>query len=410
MGKKEPGKEKSIILKSSQSLGEGNFFDLPFIYPFRTKEVLTFYQFSWKDKVSDRSIRVYGNKELGGIPTSFDYDVLIALYKVMVENHNNIFKYNKESSKYEFLNVVTFTFSDIGKNLGWDTKDGLGGTNVKKIKESLERLASATIFNTESGGLYDISKKSYSVDKVTQINLIYDLSYYESGSSDPSKRSSCKIGEFFLNSLRHSYLKIIDYDFYLELKSWYSKKLYVLLNKWQGNKSEIDLLYDTLYQRIPLPPERETKKRNEIIKKSSEELVSLGYLKSFTMDSKNRKVKFIYNQEFKINLKGIEQSPETKKYDYITLCRSKYRNKKEIVDRLTSIGFTYDFIDEKMFLCSKSEYFLEYVKALLRFTDMKEYYKAINDVKSFVSDGMINDYDIEPAFYDNYKNTSKWCY
>lgn len=402
-------KDKSLVLQSHQSLGEGNFFDLPFIYPFRTKEILTFYEFKWLDSVNkkNRSIRVYGNDKLGGIPTSFDYDVLIALYKIMVKNNQNSFAYNKDSSKYEFDGKVEFSFPELAEALGWKTENSkIGGNNIKKLKESLERLASITIFNTELGGLYDITKKNSAVDTVTQINLIQSLKYYDPQNPGEvaSKKSSCRIGEFFLNSLQNSYLKIIDYDFYLEISSWYTKKLYVLLNKWRGEKAQIDLLFDTIYQRLPLPEEKETKERNRIIKKAANELVSLGFLTSFVINPKAKKIQFYFNQDFKKTSLSLNEPKKMGKYEYITQAREKYRKREEIVNRLKSVGFDNEYINMKLDMCSASRDYWEYLKALLRYTDCKEYFNAIKDIKAFLETGMYGEnYDIEPAFYDNYK-------
>ena len=393
-------KDKSLILRTYQSLGEGNFFDLPFIYPFRTDEPITYYEFVWFDKEKKRSIRVYGNKELGGIPTTFDYDVMIALFKILVQNNDYKFNYDYDTQKYEFEPVIEFTFRGLAKQLGIDVSGNksLGGSNTKRLRESLERLSATVMFNTEYGGFYDITKKDYSCDKVTSIRFIYDLKYY---TNNIDRVNSCKIDKFFLQSLQNSYFKIINYDLYLKIKSWYAKKLYVLLHKWQGGKDKIDLLYDTLYQRMPLPDDKPAYRRNEIIKRAADELVKHGYLTHYERDSKKCMISFYYNKDLGKNHGVLYDTNENLDKNYIDIIKSKYKFPSEIEVQLKIYGFSPEEIDEYIFLCYKSDTAFEYFKALMRYTEYRVFKNDVKDVKSFLKLGLKGVYNINPIFYDN---------
>ncbi len=159
-----------------------------------------------------------------GLPTSSDEEVLLGLLKLTVESE---FRAQKiYFSRYELL-----------KALRWSTE----GRNYSRIQKALDRLSGVRIKATNA--FYDNATKSHSTVNFGLIDA-YEINDGRENKGDGVVTPSFFIwSEVLFKSFKAGFIKKLDLDFYLDLKSAVSKRVYRFLDKhfWYKSKVKINL-------------------------------------------------------------------------------------------------------------------------------------------------------------------------
>ncbi len=155
-----------------------------------------------------------------GLPTSSDDEILLGLLKLTVDDG---FRDRK----------VYFTRYELLRILRWTTE----GRSYQRLQKALDRLTGVKIKATNA--FYDNTSKSHS----TRHFGIIDAYEINDGRNTDPKPSFFSWSDVLFNSFKAGYIKKLDLDFYLDLQSAISKRLYRFLDKhfWYKSKIEINL-------------------------------------------------------------------------------------------------------------------------------------------------------------------------
>lgn len=155
-----------------------------------------------------------------GLPTASDEEVLLGLIKLTVDDELRSRK-------------VFFTRYELMKILRWPTE----GRNYSRLQKALDRLSGVRIKATNA--FYDNEAKTHSTRNFGIIDG-YELN---DGRDGPSKMSFFTWGEVLFKSFQAGFIKKLDLDFVLDLRSAVSKRLYRYLDKhfWYKSRVQIDV-------------------------------------------------------------------------------------------------------------------------------------------------------------------------
>ena len=177
-----------------------------------------------------------------GLPTASDDEVLLGLLRL--------------SASQEFRDrKITFTRYELLRILKWSTE----GRSYGRLQRALDRLSGVRI--KTSNGFFDNSSKShqtrnFGIIDAYELNdgrgsdrdLSGDLSRADTGKSDSGKSDTAKPSHFIWSeamyaSFQSGFIKKLDLDFLLGLKSAVSKRLYRFLDKhfWYRSKVQYNL-------------------------------------------------------------------------------------------------------------------------------------------------------------------------
>ena len=382
-----------ITVTENDAYIESNLIEMPFVSYTKKKEVVTKVIRKWIDsKKTERAIVIEGNNEYG-VPTAYEFDVIIALLKIFALK--NRIEFNSE----EFINqiskenlLIEFSLSEVAKTMGYNNNSG---KTLNRIKRAIQILTKTTITSSfydnlnkvkYSGGIYDEFNKKY-IEGEDTFHIFNDYTSYSYKFNQRSPKNDIQkvyLGSFFYKSIRNSYFQFFKYDKYLSLTNSISKKIYLILYKWRNNRDFLELKFETLYQRIPLDDSIPNNEKKRTCKTAIKALVDAEYLESF--ETKDDLFKFIFKSE------SEEQTKNIKNY------MNKYNRFAEIDNRLKEVGFNENEIKDFMdFIITN----FNYVKALLRLTDVKIKMDTINNVKSFIYGGLLNKYQVEEKYYNS---------
>lgn len=367
------GEQKILTIDVDEEWIENNLIDMPFIYYYQSKEPINMVEYKWKSNDGlNRSIQV--RSSIYGVPSPFEFDVLLALLRIHFKNNNNVVYPAKNMN-----NTIHFTFRELAKEMGYK---GFGGKTKEKLDKAIERLCDTNLYNTTQGGLYNPITKEYITDSKMVINILSDYKSYSYINTNEGvkldkkslkDKASVVIHEFFFTSICNGKGKISDKNLRLSLKNSLSRRLYLILNKWRNNRSEMFLTYEKMYERIPLIDSKTISYRNKRIKSASEELVEKGFLKSINVQ--NRGITFVFND------KKIKSSPEPTP----TLLK-KYNNYDELINGLKFYGLNDNEIKEYLTLDKILD-----AQAMLRYIDIHT--ATIKNPKAYIIYGFKNGYN-----------------
>lgn len=345
------------------------------------------------------------------LPTISDFDVLLALLRIYAKNHDRIM-FNSDSDKYEFKYVIVhFNYREVLNELGLT----VCGENIKKVKNAIIRFWSTKVLSSiETSPIYNYKEKAYvDTTKMTRkkgreiidgIGIIEDMRLYDTIDSEDRKISNEAIKEynfivldrFFFESMCNGYLRIIDFDFYLKLKSGIAKRIYLLMEKFGGNNKNLFWFfsYKNLKGRIPLKnPNAPDKEINRQIRNGALELVKLEYAKDLVKDIKRKGFYLTYQDG--MNLETIRSIQDNEYCGF-----DKYLTMEEVIDKLHN-GYGIEISE----LTILKDLDFDYIKAYMRYLDVRlKYGKVVHELKKYVMSGFKNKYNIEKKYWDN-KNT-----
>ena len=169
-------------------------------------------------ELTERSWIITGADKFG-LPTASDDEVLLGLLKLSVDTGLTARK-------------VVFTRYELMKILHWSTE----GRNYSRLQKSLDRLSGVRI--KAKNGFYDNDSKAHCTKNFGIID-----EYEINDGRDERKPSFFTWSEVLFNWFQVGFIKKLDLDFYLSLKSAVSKRLFRYLDKhfWYKPKIAIDL-------------------------------------------------------------------------------------------------------------------------------------------------------------------------
>jgi plasmid replication initiation protein len=202
-----------------------------------------------------------------GLPTASDDEVLLGLLKITVD-----------AGMCE--RKVFFTRYELLKTLKWTTE----GRSYSRLQKALDRLSGVRI--KASNAFYDNETKVHS----TRNFGIIDAYEINSGSDAHAKTSYFAWSETIFKSFQSGFIKKLDLDFYLDLQSAVSKRLYRYLDKhfWYKSRVQIDL-FTLAHEKIGISRSYQyASSIRQQLDPAIDELVKHGFLEGATYEGKGR--------------------------------------------------------------------------------------------------------------------------
>jgi hypothetical protein len=192
-----------------------------------------------------------------GLPTASDDEVLLGLLKLTVDE-------GMEDRK------VYFTRYELLRILRWTTE----GRSYSRLQKALDRLSGVRI--KASNAFYDNDNKLYNTKNFGIVDA-----YEINDGRDPDSKSSFFIwSEVLFKSFQAGFIKKLDLDFYLDLKSAVSKRLYRYLDKHFWYKSRVQLnLFTLSHEKVGISRNyRFASSLRQQLDPALEELIGLGFV------------------------------------------------------------------------------------------------------------------------------------
>ncbi len=202
-----------------------------------------------------------------GLPTASDDEVLLGLLKITVDAGMRERK-------------VFFTRYELLKTLKWTTE----GRSYSRLQKALDRLSGVRI--KASNAFYDNETKVHS----TRNFGIVDAYEINSGSDAHAKTSYFTWSETIFKSFQSGFIKKLDLDFYLDLQSAVSKRLYRYLDKhfWYKSRVQIDL-FTLAHEKIGISRSYQyASSIRQQLDPAIDELVKHGFIEGATYDGKGK--------------------------------------------------------------------------------------------------------------------------
>lgn len=192
-----------------------------------------------------------------GLPTASDDEVLLGLLKLTVDDgmvNRKVF-----FTRYELLRI-----------LRWTTE----GRSYTRLQRALDRLSGVRI--KASNAFYDNQSKLYNTKNFGIVDA-----YEINDAREPDAKSSFFIwSEVLFGSFQAGFIKKLDLDFYLDLQSAVSKRLYRYLDKhfWYKSKVQVNL-FTLAHEKIGISRNyRFASSLRQQLDPAVEELTKLGFL------------------------------------------------------------------------------------------------------------------------------------
>jgi plasmid replication initiation protein len=226
------------------------------------------------------------------LPGPLDMDVYLAVLELLEIRGGMPESGRLYFSLYELLQI-----------LGWQP----GGRTYAKLKESLRRIALTGI--ESENAFYSKGEDRLITDSFRLWSVHFsETTTKASDSESSSSRHYIRFDEWFIRSFQDHYLKGLDTNFYWELDSPLSRRLYRLVDhkirdSQNGLKWEADLL--ELQRQLPLAKYPYASKVRTVLKPAHKELVEKGFLASVEYLGRNRVV-YAIAQSFAHRKKALE--------------------------------------------------------------------------------------------------------
>ena len=181
-----------------------------------------------------------------------------------------------EEQQFPVENPIRFSIYELCKRIGIT----LGGRQYEQIKESLKRIQ-ATIIESK-GTFYQKSKKRW----INKTFSLYDGIIFkgeELNNGEIAETNYLYLNDMYLDSINARYVKPLDYEYYMNLRTNIAQRLYELLGvKFygisNGSHSYIRYNYSTLCKLLPLIPQKYLSKARKILDPAHEELEETRFL------------------------------------------------------------------------------------------------------------------------------------
>jgi hypothetical protein len=361
--------EKLIKIKPFQGLNESNLMTLPFISLKRKKEDTITRK--WIKGDQEVGLKVVGGEK--GVPTMYDLDVLLALFRLLIKSIDN--QYVLKDNKVNFPKKINFTYRKLAKEMGFKN---FGSGIKERLENSLNTLNETTIYSTFAFRNQEEGKYVQTFKGSKSCRILCDFQSYSvqeqkinngklASPKQIEESQSIEIDDFFYNNMCSNYFKLYDHDKYIQLKSNIAKKLLLILTQWSSSFEKyltMQTLYD--YIGIDIPDKKTEYYYNGEFKKALEELKRVKFIQDYNFKT-NEGIVFIFNVTSKIKSKGLD----------------KYKTDAEIVARLREIGVSYDDINKYVKMDTSS-----YISAMLRYVDDRIERGLVDDPLNYTHAGL----------------------
>ncbi len=208
-----------------------------------------------------------------GLPTSSDDEVLLGLLKLTVDDG---FRERK----------IYFTRYELLRILRWTTE----GRSYSRLQKALDRLSGVRIKATN--GFYDNESKSHS----TRNFGIVDAYELNDGRDSTPKPSFFIWSEVLFKSFQAGFIKKLDLDFYLDLQSAVSKRLYRYLDKHFWYKARVQVnLFTLAHEKIGISRNYAyASSLRQQLDPAVEELVKTGFLSGCEYIGKGKNTEVVF--------------------------------------------------------------------------------------------------------------------
>jgi hypothetical protein len=190
-----------------------------------------------------------------------------------------------------------FSLYELVRILGWQR----GGRTYAKLKESLRRIALTGI---ESENAFYSKGEQRHISDTFRLWSVH-FSEKKSKRGDASSRHHIRFDEWFIRSFHDYYLKGLDTNFYWQLCSPLSRRLYRLVDHKIGDGTRWEVNLFDLQQQIPLADYRYASKIRTVLKPAHEELTTKGYLAGVEYLAGSR-MAFMITQSFAKRKRALE--------------------------------------------------------------------------------------------------------
>ena len=205
-----------------------------------------------------------------GLPTSSDDEVLLGLLKLTVDD-------GIRSRK------VHFTRYELLRTLRWSTE----GRSYTRLQRALDRLAGLRIKATNA--FYDNDAKSHS----TKVFGLIDAYEINTSRDTDLKSSYFTWSETIFKSFQVGFIKKLDLDFYLSLRSAVSKRLYRFLDKHFWYRSCVDInLFILSHEKLGISRNYKfSSSLRQQLDPALTELCEHGFIKEFSYSGRGKDTK-----------------------------------------------------------------------------------------------------------------------
>ncbi len=206
-----------------------------------------------------------------GRPAAFDRDVYTAI-QILAHKNN-------------FSDYIPFSLCEIEKIMHMKHS----GPNIKKIKESIERL---TLTGFKSKGSFYYKAGKFWINEIFHLfdSVIWSGEILQDGTI--ARNNYIKLGEWVKKSLDSKYYRPIDSNFYFNLKNSTARTLYKYLSSRFGSAEHIRQMkffqknYSDLCKETMITYQKFYSKAVQILRPAINELIAAGFLKD-VLFSKN---------------------------------------------------------------------------------------------------------------------------
>lgn len=412
------GKKKTIKLRDSESIMEGNSVQMPFIAPYRG-ETITSLEYKWTVVENGveitRGIEVSGHGKLG-VPTLKDKEVLRALQDIYIHSkvQKGVLELEIDRTKIteEDLMIDFGTIDNIAKAMGYES---ISGQQRKSIKESIERLVATTVFSMHSGGIYDVTSKKYITDSKISFRYLDNMQDYTVYDCDnclylhgcnrntsncfdeKNKRTDItkiKMSEFLYLSIANNYRLYYDRDRANEIKNLIAKNIYLISRKWIGDGYVSIANIQRYVDRLPVNAQK-LKHRKQKIKDAIDILDKYDFIDA-KIENDIVKIKHLDKKATDINELALDKI-ETEDTSYLKDRFNRYSDFDKTLRE--ELNFTNDDFDKYIDMQK-----IEHLKAMLRATFIKSKYDKDLNLKEYYTNWInkcnSKGYKIDKKYYN----------
>jgi len=309
--------------RKEHALMEGNLLEYPIFSMERKKVSRTTDEYIWREKDTAGNVIIERKFKVNcvyGIPNAFDMNVFNGIMTI----------FTKKRGSYK-KNEVHFTIYELIKEM----KLAPDGNTIKRVKESLERMANTSLHFENA---FFVEKERMTVI----VHLLVRIEVYE-------KKQGRKIinmiktvlDDELVNSIEKKYFKLIDYKVYNSLPSGLPRRLYEYLEKKKYRKNQFEIDIKKLAKRIPLKTSKISQLK-ELLGKASNELKEKSIIDKWKYNKNNVIYYFRKSERFK----EVEDNLFYLENLVVTFYKSLGQEKASEVLRREGMVVLQDLIDE----------------------------------------------------------------
>lgn len=383
MGKDEKKTQNELVVLSKDEM---NLAEFPFaLLTHRQSEGQATIRFSRPLKVGGRLVKqewtVTGTEEYG-LPIAIDYDVYLALMKLWKDQ-------NFEGNR------IHFTRYQLLKLLRWNSSK----REYDRLERSLDRLKTVSI--KAKWAFWDNKAKKF----VTQnVNLFSEYFLYEEKGGKKSEEnipdSYIVVSDALVESVRNGFIRSIDIEKYLAMRTPVTKRLYRFLSKMKYNHyPQFKISLQELADLLPVKDKRPSAIKRVLKRAHTQLIEDFDFLKGVDYREEYDVLKVIYTfspSETPVKTMMINEADEQQDDEDDFIPEDFTVDQAEAVQRLVESGIT-----QKVAMELAKQFSLEYIKEKLMiyyWMVQNEPHRIKKNPQGFLRKSIEDDYQPPPAY------------